>query len=530
MKKHAKATSVLAAVCVAATLLTGCSGGDGAVQGDVGDISTYPMQTEVTLTYWLPLDTMTSVTASNIGDTPFAQEWLKQTGAKVEFQHPAVGQESEKLNLMIASNELPDIIQNNWYAYTGGAQKAISDEVIISLNDLMDSGVITNLKKYYEQNPEIDKMAKTDEGDYYCFPFLHGDEALCVSAGPMVRADWLEELGLDVPETIDDWENMLKKFRDEKGASAPLSFLLKNLKTMNPFIGAYGVAREYYVDGGEVKYGPMQDGCKEFLATFHRWYEEKLLDNNIATTDQQILDTNMLMGKSGATVAYNGSGLDKWMTASDDENYRLVGTPYPTLNKGETAEFGQYSPRYENNNNAAITTACKYPEVAAKFLDYAYGEEGGLLFNFGVEGESYNMVDGYPTYTDKVMHNEEGLTKTNALMRYIRAAGSGPFIQDKRYIEQYYERDEQIEAMECWVKTNAKEHMIPTISATEEETGELAKLTNAIDTYVDEAMLQFIMGIKSLDEWDSYVNDLKNKGIDRVLEIKNAQYQRYLSR
>ena len=115
-------------------------------------------------------------------------------------------------------------------------------------------------------------------------------------------------------------------------------------------------------------------------------------------------------------------------------------------------------------------------------------------------------------------------------MRYIRAAGSGPFIQDKGYIEQYYERPQQFEAIERWVNTNASAHVVPTVSATEEETSELAKLTNAIDTYVDESILQFIMGIKPISDWDAYISDLKDKGIDRVLEIKNEQYRRFLAR
>ncbi len=529
-EKRKKVAGILAVGLAFSLMFAGCGENKNETTADVGDISQYPMQTDVTLSYWMPLDSMTSVTASNLGDTPFGQELQKETGVTVEFQHPAAGQESEKLNLMIAGNELPDIIQNDWYSYTGGPQKAISDEVIISLNDLMDNGYVENLKAYYDGHPDVDKWAKTDDGDYYSFPFIHGDEILCVSAGPIVRGDWLEELGIDIPKTMDDWYNMLVRFRDEKGAEAPLSFLLSNMKSMSPFIGAYGISRDFYVDGDEIKFGPAEEACKEFLTTFNKWYEEKLLDNNIATTDNSILDTNMLTGKAGATIAYAGSGIDKWMTASTEEGYQLIGVPYPVLEEGQTPEFGQYSPTFEKSVSAAITTACQYPEVAARFLDFAYSEQGILLYNFGVEGESYTMINGYPTYTDKVLKNDEGLTKTNALMRYIRAAGSGPFIQDRRYIEQYYERPEQFEAIESWVNTNAKDHVVPTISATEEETSELAKLTNAIETYVDEAILQFIMGIKPISDWDSYIQDLKDKGLERVLEIKNAQYQRYLTR
>ena len=60
-----------------------------------------------------------------------------------------------------------------------------------------------------------------------------------------------------------------------------------------------------------------------------------------------------------------------------------------------------------------------------------------MLFNFGVEGVSYEMKDGYPTYTDEVMKNPDGLSITQALSKYNLASYSGPFVQDRRYVEQY---------------------------------------------------------------------------------------------
>ena len=78
----------------------------------------------------------------------------------------------------------------------------------------------------------------------------------------------------------------------------------------------------------------------------------------------------------------------------------------------------------------AITTSCKDVETAARLLDYAYSEEGHMLFNFGVEGESYTMVDGYPTYTDKILNNPEGWPLAQSLAAYIRGNYNGPFVQD----------------------------------------------------------------------------------------------------
>ena len=67
-------------------------------------------------------------------------------------------------------------------------------------------------------------MIKTDDGHYYVFPFVRGDEALCHTIGPMLREDWLEELGLEVPTTIDEWHTVLTAFKEKKGASAPFTW------------------------------------------------------------------------------------------------------------------------------------------------------------------------------------------------------------------------------------------------------------------------------------------------------------------
>ena len=106
--------------------------------------------------------------------------------------------------------------------FPGGPEKAIGDGYILKLNDLIDQHA-PNLKKFLQENPDIDKMVKTDNGSYYAFPFIRGDEYLRVFQGPIIRKDWLDELGLPVPETIDDWTAMLRAFKEKKGAAAPFS-------------------------------------------------------------------------------------------------------------------------------------------------------------------------------------------------------------------------------------------------------------------------------------------------------------------
>ncbi len=70
-----------------------------------------------------------------------------------------------------------------------------------------------------------------------------------------------------------------------------------------------------------------------------------------------------------------------------------------------------------------------------------------MLYNFGIEGESYEMIDGYPTYTDYIMNNPDGKNVGEMLMAYTHSAYFGPMVQDVRYMEQYAQYQEQKDAI-----------------------------------------------------------------------------------
>ena len=126
---------------------------------------------------------------------------------------------------------------------------------------------------------------------------------------------------------------------------------------------------------------------------------------------------------------------------------------------------------------AIITTQAKDPVAAVKWLDYAYGPEGHMLSNFGIQGVSYTMVEDYPgsegemfpKYTDLITNNPDGLGINQALKIWMRAGYHGAFVQDRRYIVQYYRLPEQLTAWERWADSNAAAHKLPSVSLTAEE-------------------------------------------------------------
>lgn len=531
MKKKSFIAGLAAMSILTVSVLSGCGGRDAAVKtgasldAKYGD--TYPIESSETLTYWVDFPNQSATGVTNFADLPFYKAVKEKTGIDVKFTHPSSGEQN---NMMLASGEYPDIMEIDFYNHPGGPSKAIQDGYIIPLNDYLKFA--PNFMKYLKEHPEVDKMCKTDDGVYYAFPFIRGDKTLIVFSGLMLRQDWLDELGLEVPETIDEWHTVLTAFKEKKGAAAPLSFLMGSLKNSAAFAGAYDVRSGLYVDNGVVKYGENEPGYKEFIKTLRQWYSEGLIDKNVATLDSKILDSSVLDGKTGAMIGNVGGGIGKWAAAmaSIDPKFKLVPAPYPSLNKGDRVRFGQFDNMVQAAGSASISTSCKDVELAVKYLDYAYSEEGHMLFNFGEEGVSYNMIDGYPTYTDLITHNPDGKSFMDMIGIYCRPNGNGPFVQDPRYMEQSASLPEQKKALEVWSDNDADQTQMPRILLTPEESDKTARIKSDLDTYTSESFMSFILGTMSIDDYDSYLNQLKAIGVDEFIKVYQDAYDRYQTR
>ena len=525
-KKQIVWTAVILSLCAS---LYACRGGNTAKSGD-SDLSGYPVKTKDTLTYWMDIGTNISSVYTNFGETEFAKELEKRTGIHVKYVHPAAGQSGEAFSLMVASDDMTDMIKYNWATALGGPTITLNDNVIIKLDDLMDK-YAPNLKKYLDTHEDVNRRVQTDDGNYYVFPFIRGDEKLYTSAGLVIRRDWLEKLNLPIPETTDEMETTLRAFKNELGIKAPLTMLKSNVRYL---LGMCSSTNTFYVDNGTIKFGPAESEYKDAVIRLNKWFNEGLLDKNYVSTDSTLLDSNMLNGVSGVTYASGGSGVGKWLDtmSSKGESFDIVGIPFLSLKKGESPKFDASDSAYAPYGSTAITSSCKNPELAAKYLDYSYSDEGYMLYNFGIEGVSYTMVDNQPVYTDEIMHNSEGLTVSQAMGKYFVAANEGPFIQDKRCIEQYYARPQQQESLSNWSKfiDTSSLTKLPVLTYTAEESAEYANIMADVTKLVDENTAQLISGTMPLSSYDSYLNSLAELKIERATEIVQTAYNRYLNR
>ena len=522
--------SLITAVLLAASAcsLSGC-GGSKSLDGS--------------FTYWCKMNPSVATNVKTYNEIAAYQALEEETGVHIDFSHPPIGSEAEQFKLLFVSNDMPDFIEYYWGSYTGGPQKAIDDGMIIDISEYLDYA--PNLKAALEgdsefADPELAESWRKNvilkSGAIYGFPTLNvgNYRTFC---GITVRKDWLDELGLEIPETIDEWTTVLRAFKEQKGAKSPLtgdlSYLLNG--SASTFVGAYGIGSRFYVEDGKVKYGPLRDEYKEFLETLKLWYSEGLLDSDVTTNTGTLVDSKILSGESGALIYTPiGGGIGKYLKqkASEDPSYNLAAVPFPVKNKGEVNNFQVVDADVNASGAVAISKSCKDPIAAVKWMDNWYSKEGYYLMNFGVEGVSYEMVDGEPVYTDLILHNPDGLSISEALSLYCRATAPAPgYQQAPGYLEQYYEYQQQKDALKLWSEhvPETKKYKLPNTSKESADQTRISEIQADLDTYVQETLWKFVTGEKSLDEFDEFRNTLKSKfNIEEYIDIEQRYYDEYV--
>ena len=497
-------------------------------------VGQYPIASDGTLRYWMVLHNNLNANYTNFADTPFAQELLRRTGVRVQFEHPAGATTAiaqAAMNLMIASQDFPDIMEYNWVTYVGGPEKLIDDRTIIRLNDVMDR-FTPNLKRVLAANPDWDRRVKSDNGSYYNFPFIRGHEELLYSQGLMIRKDWLDDLGLQPPQTIPEWRDALIAFRDRRGAQAPFTIVFSNRGRM--FMPSFGILNEMYISAqtGRVTDGRIEPGYRQWITTMAQWYREGLIDTDVVSINTAQQNQKMTTGASGATVASVGSGMGVWTDAARPANprYEIMALQYPVLNRGDRLVYSIPNQIYSGQDSPAISGTSNNVELAARFLDYGYTDQGHNVYNFGTEGTSWTMVNGVQTYTPMIMSGTPNRWPlAQAMSAYARGPMAGPFVQDVGYIRQFYALPEQAQALVNFVLPGATNYLLPPVIPTQAESQEYATIMQEINTYIEERTTRWLIGTDQITDatWNDYLTTVQRMGMNRAIEIQNAALARY---
>ena len=483
----------------------------------------------VTLTYFNADDTNAAIITNDWNDNEFYQEMERRTGVHLDFETVSSADYQTNFNLMIASGKLADLIYVGASYYTEGVDAAIDDGYFLDLTDKVEE-YMPNYNAIRTSDIQYELLSTTDSGRLGAVYELRQSKQ-----GPWlglwIRQDWLDDLGLDTPVTFDDYHEVLTAFKEEKGATAPLILNWSGSDgEFGTMSGGLNVLNSWQLDEtGKVNFGPYMDAWKEYVTIMHQWYEEGLIDPDFMATDERTADmAKVVTGASGLFAAlYTMPSV--YEASSEDPNMNLAPVNPPVKNEGDEIHI-RLRDSY-TSGNTAISADCENWEVALRWLDYLYTEEGALLANYGVEGDTFEFDEnGDPVYTDKIVNNENGWTMTQTMASYLcPSAGIANWSDWTRELAGVPEKDQA--CYDVWSEADDTWRLPSSVSLTQEESTERAALYADISTIVKEQTAQFISGALDIESnWDAYIASLESSGIERAIEITQAAYDRYLGR
>ncbi|WP_168121733.1 extracellular solute-binding protein [Paenibacillus sp. HB172176] len=460
-------------------------------------------------------------------DMPVIKKSEEATNVHLENVAPIGGEEQQAYNLMLSSGEIPDIVSTN----LGNLNSIAVEGALEPLNDLIDQ-YAPNFKKFLDERPDVANAITQSDGQIFYVPFVADGAA---STGWFIRQDWLDNLGLSMPKTVDEYHDALTAFLndDPNGNKKKDEIPYFNRRTdtgVDQLLPLFDAFNTFYIKpDGQIAFGPYEAQYKDALSNLAQWYKEGLIDKEIYTRGSTARDTLLANDTGGSTHDWFGStaGYNDSLSADVPGMQFYPMTP-PASTSGKIFETGMRAAL--NGKGWAISAQSEDKEAAMKYFDFWWSEEGRRMFNFGVEGETYNMVDGQPIFTDEVLAQP-------SVLGYLisdygaQLAGIGAW-QDFNY-EKQWTNEIALKGVLDYQDNNYIDpnYTLPTLSFTEEEQNKINQLQTAITTYVTETTQKWVMGGEQVDAgYDTYINQLKKLKIDELIAVYQSAYDRYMKK
>lgn len=488
-----------------------------------------PIVTEpITLTVAIPV----AATVEDMDTNRLTLYIEEQTGINLEFIELSTSDTATQVNALMNGNDLPDVIWSYNLPYD-------------MLCSYADAGLIVPLDEQFEKYGKnvydviIADLGPTTlsymsyDGHIYAVP--SGGSAVTdmyTTYNNMLQTDFLEALGMEHPETLEDLYNYLVGVRDNdvNGNGDPNDEIPMTTWADRNYVFKMVSMAYQYTD--EKTYLKMNDGTVSFIATndlfkeaiefVKKLVDEKLLDPASYTQDQSVVST--INAQEGNTVGVTACGYyyTSVFDTTGDEYTTLRGLPPLVGPYGyKSAPVVLASPKVA----MVVTSACENVDAAFRLADFMLSDENAIIARIGFEGEQWEKPaegdlgrNGAPAVfkllgtqewvqpSTNVIWNTAGFIHSNVMDGCRASAGKVkyPMTQDVWNFD---------------LPGNVTNEQLPKLLMNADDSAEYAELQQMITEYVDTSIAQFVLGDRSLDDWDNYCKDLEKMGVARYLEL-----------
>jgi putative aldouronate transport system substrate-binding protein len=432
--------------------------------------------------------------------------WAKEaTNITIKGQVPS-GEVKDAYNLMVASGEISDIV----FIYGPSYVNNYGDEgAYIDFNKYLDK--MPNLKKYWEENPGVKALSSTPAGANYMV--ANSEIGFSNQRVWMYREDIFKKHNLETPQTWDELYQVAKQLKKLYPESYPFNFRSK-LSQVNMMASSFETSsgiHTSYDKSGKAVLGAASDEFRKLVEQLSKFNKEGLIPPDwLSLTTKQWVE-NAVTNKGFISLDYIGR-IEYLNNKLGDGNYRFMAPPAGEGGKQLLPDTGF------NISGFAINANSKNLEAAIRYVDFLYSEIGREMMSWGIEGVTYNTVNGKKQFDQKyvdfpTLRKDTGLF-TNGVYGLIDIDAALSFTPEE---EQYVYRE-------------APKYLAPIRlvdpAFTPEEEDILSTLKTNIDKHISESIAKFIVGERPISEWDQYVQELKKINVDRLMDIYQKAYDR----
>ena len=486
-------------------------------------------------------------------------KWLQAmedaAGVDVEWEVIRADWDTVK-STRFASGDIPDLVFNG----TIDSDYTQYNGLFADLTQYINATDTPNIQAMFDEQPDTKILATTPEGQIYGLPKFQGKWP-ATNTVMFINKTWLDNLGLQVPTTYTELENVLEQFK-EKDANGngdpndeiPLDYnayggndaFFNSAYSLTNLIGSLGIQTTdwgtdaYFAEDGKVKNYAVDERYKLFMKYIAELYSKGLINQNALTNDYSAFQSLSRGDESGNAVVGCVFGWEE----TDKFGNKLASqyVPVPALTYDVNGKAGTYDTRWRNDytglnmsgNRVCISAKCKNIPAAMKFLDQFYDASNSVQVLFG--GIPDGCVEKTGDNSFKVCDPLDSSVDAGTWKWTNAFADNGPmYIRKDTEIAMAPDMTNALKEREVYTDTLAKATQSDTypqmfMKYSADDLNTMAVTQANITSIVDNQWSLWMTGEQDIDStWDAYVQSVKDAGLDQILQIRQKAFDSYLS-